>query len=91
MNSKYKPGQQVYFLICGRYVTKATVVASTSWFITIRFSKKTEDCFFRLPHNRLFTTEEEASKHIRPVLPPIQTAKQEKNEYICTRRWGLWE
>ena len=92
MNSKYKPGQQVYFLICGRYVTKAIVVASTSWFITIRFSKKAEECVIRLPNGRIFSTEEEARQHIHPDLPPIRPAVQEeKAEYICTRRWELWE
>ena len=30
MKSKYKPDQQVYFLICGHYVTQATVVATSS-------------------------------------------------------------
>ena len=91
MKAKYKPGQQVYFLICGRYVMKAAVVTASSWFVTIRFSKKTADCVIRLPYSRIYTTEEEARQHIHPDPPPIQTAKQEKNEYICTRRWELWE
>ena len=92
MKTKFKPGQQVYFLVCGRYVTKATVVASSSRFVTIRFSKKEGDCVIRLAYSRIFCTEEEARQHIRPNLPPIQTVVQEvKEEYVCTRRWDLWE
>lgn len=72
MKDKYQPGQQVYFLICGKFVTKASVVASSPSFVTIKFSKKTEDCVIRLLHNRIFTTEAEACKHIHPTLPPLQ-------------------
>lgn len=88
MKAKYKPDQQVYFLICGRYVTKATVVTASSWFVTIRFNKES---IIRLPHNRIFATEEEARKHIHPVLPPIHpTTPKAKNVYSCTCRWE-WE
>ena len=68
MKTKYKSGQQVYFLICGRYVTKATVVTASSWFVTIRFNKNAGESIIRLPHNRIFATEEEARKHIHPDL-----------------------
>ena len=92
MKEKYQPGQQVYFLICGRYVTKAAVVSSSSCFVTIRFSKKEEDCVIRLPYSRIFSTAEEARQHIHPDLPPIQTkAQNNKNDFICKRRWELWE
>ena len=92
MNIKYQPGQQVYFLICGRYVTKAAVVTSSSCFVTIRFSKKKEDCVIRLPYSRIFSTAEEARQHIRPDLPPILTeAQNNKTDFICMRRWKLWE
>lgn len=92
MKSKYQPGQQVYFLICGRYVTKATVVKASPWFVTIWFSKKEEDCIIRLPYSRIFSTEEEARQHIRPDLPPIRpTVREENGGYVCTRRWELWE
>ena len=92
MKPKYQTGQQVYFLICGRYVTKAAVVKSSSCFVTIRFRKKTEDCVIRLPYSRIFSTEEEARQHIHPDLPPIQTkAQNNKNDYICKLRWELWE
>lgn len=90
MKSKYKPGQQVYFLICGRYVTKAAVVTASSWFVTIRFNKKAGETIIRLPYNRIFSTEEEACKHIRPALPHIQPAIRENGKYICDRRWE-WE
>ena len=79
MKSKYKPDQQVYFLICGRYVTKATVVTASSWFVTIRFNKNAGESIIRLPHNRIFTTEEEARQHIHPNLPPIHTIVREEN------------
>ena len=92
MKTKYEPGQHVYFLICGRFVTPATVVTASSWFVTIRFRKNTDESIIRLPYNRIFATEEEASKHIHPVLPPVQTLiQEEKGEYVCTRRWELWE
>ena len=92
MKPKYQTGQQVYFLICGRYVTKAAVVKSSSCFVTIRFRKTTEDCVIRLPYSRIFSTEEDARQHIHPDLPPIRPSIQkEKGEYICTRRWELWE
>ena len=92
MKDKYQPGQHVYFLICGHYVTQATVVAASSWFVTIRFNKRTEDCIIRLPYSRIFSTEEEARKHIRPKLPPKQPVIREENgKYVCTRRWDLWE
>ena len=91
MKSKYKSDQQVYFLICGRYVTKAAVVKSSSCFVTIRFSKKTEDCVIRLPYSRIFSTEEVARQHIRPNLSPIQSmVRKENSEYVSTRRWE-WE
>ena len=92
MKSKYKPNQQVYFLICGRYVTKAAVVTASSWFVTIRFNKNNAaDSIIRLPHNRIFATEEEARQHIHPDLPPIKPAVREENgKYVCTRRWE-WE
>ena len=89
MKEKYKPGQQVYFLICGHYVTQATVVAVSSWFVTIRFNKNhAAESIIRLPHNRIFSTEEEARKHIRPKLPPKQSVIREENcKYVCSRRW----
>ena len=91
MKSKYKPDQQVYFLICGRYITKATVVTASSWFITIQFNKSAVESIIRLPHNRIFATEEEACKHIHPVLPPIRpTVREENGGYVCSRRWE-WE
>lgn len=91
MKSKYKPGQQVYFLICGRYVTKAVVVTASSWFVTIRFNKNVGESIIRLPHNRISATEEEARKHIHPVLSPMQPAiRKENGEYVCSRRWE-WE
>ena len=91
MKPKYQSGQQVYFLICGRYVTKAAVVKDSSWFVTIRFRKKTEECVIRLPYSRIFSTEEEARQHIHPDLPPIQsTVRKENGGYVCTRRWE-WE
>ena len=92
MKTKFEPGQQVYFLICGRHVTKATVVMASSWFITIRFNKNAAESIIRLPHNRIFATEEEAEEHIHPVLPTVQPiVREEKGEYVCTRRWELWE
>ena len=92
MKFKYKPNQQVYFLICGRYVTKAAVVTSSSCFVTIRFSKKEEDCVIRLPYSRIFSTEEGARQHIHPDLPPIQsTVREENGEFVSARRWDLWE
>ena len=93
MKDKYQPGQQVYFLICGRYVTQATVVAASSCFVTIRFNKNhAAESIIRLPHNRIFATEEEARKHIRPKLPPMKSVIREENgKYVCTRRWDLWE
>ena len=91
MKPKYEPGQHVYFLICGRFVTPATVVTASSWFVTIRFRKNTDESIIRLPHNRIFATEEEARKHIHPNLPPIQPAIREENsEYVSSRRWE-WE
>ncbi len=94
MNQKFKAKQHVYFLICGRYVTQASVITANSWFVTICFRKYEEDCIIRLPQNRIFTTEEEARRHIRPALPPIRQpakAKNENGEYVSTRRWELWE
>ena len=91
MKDKYQPGQQVYFLICGHYVTQATVVTASSCFVTIRFNKNAGESIIRLPHNRIFATEEEARKHINPVLPPMQSAIREENgKYVCSRRWE-WE
>jgi hypothetical protein len=92
MKDKYQPGQQVYFLICGHYVTQATVVAASSWFVTIRFYKNhAAESIIRLPHNRIFATEEEARMHIYPVLPSIKPVMREENgEYVCTWRWE-WE
>ncbi len=92
MKVKYQPGQPVYFLICAKYVTKASVVSASSSFVTIRFNKRAEECIIRLPCSRIFSTEAEASKHIRPDLPPMRPAVHEENgEYVCTRRWDLWE
>jgi hypothetical protein len=92
MKDKYQPGQQVYFLICGKHITKASVVSVSSSFVTIRFSKRVEECVIRLPYSRIFSTEAEAGKHIRPDLPPIRpTVREENGEYVCTRRWDLWE
>ncbi len=90
MKDKYQPGQQVYFLICGKYVTKAFVVTSSSSFVTIRFNKRVEECIIRLPCGRIFSTKAEANEHIHPTLPPMRPSVQEENgEYICTRRWDL--
>ena len=93
MKDKYQPDQQVYFLICGHYVTQATVVATSSCFVTIRFNKNhAAESIIRLPHNRIFATKEEASAHIYHNLPPKQLVIQEESgEYVCTRRWDLWE
>lgn len=93
MKDKYQPGQQVYFLICGHYVTQATVVAASSCFVTIRFNKNNAaECVIRLPHNRIFATEEEARKHIRQELPPMHTTiPKAKSGYSCICRWDLWE
>ena len=92
MKSKYESGQQVYFLICGHLVTKATVVSTSSWFVTIRFRKHSDECIIRLPYNRIFATEEAAQRHIRPDLPPMQQPSHNENgEFVCTRRWELWE
>ena len=92
MKSKYKPDQQVYFLICGRYVTKAKVVTASSWFVTIRFNKNEGESIIRLPHKRIFATEEEARMHIHQDLPPMQpTTPKAKSGYSCTCRWELWE
>ena len=91
MKDKYQPGQQVYFLICGHYVTQATVVTASSWFVTIRFNKNhAAESIIRLPHNRILATEE-ARKHIRPKLPPMKSVIREENgKYVCSRRWE-WE
>ena len=92
MKTKYEPGQHVFFLICGRFVTPATVVTASSWFVTIRFNKNTDESIIRLPYNRIFATEEEAREHIHPELPQRQLSLQGENgEYICTRRWEIWE
>ena len=92
MKEKFQRGQLVYFLISGRIITKAVVISSSSWFVTIRF-KKSEECIIRLPHNRIFASKEEAEKHIHPQLPqrPEPLIKEKNGEYICTRRWDLWE
>ena len=90
---KFKSGQHIYFLISGRYITEAEVVAVSSWFVTIKFKKK-EDCIIRLPHSRIFLTKEEAVQHIHPDLPPLRPASSiqtEDGELFCTRRWELWE
>ena len=57
MKTKFEPGQHVYFLICGRFVTPATVVTASSWFVTIRFRKNTDESIIQLPYNRIFATE----------------------------------
>ena len=92
MRQKFNIGQRVYFIISGRIITEAVVVASSSWFVTIKF-RRNEDCIIRLPHNRIYHTKEEAQKHVRPILPPLPKPliKEENGEYICTRRWDLWE
>ena len=44
---KFKSGRHVYFLISGRYITEAEVVAVSSWFVTIKSTKKyTLKCTF---------------------------------------------
>ncbi len=95
MKAKYKPGQHIYFLVCGRFVTKASVVTSNSYFVTISFRKQDDDCIIRLPYGRIFPTEEEARKHIHPDLPPFRQATkinaEDEGDYVCTRRWELWE
>lgn len=94
MKRKFRVGQHVYVIISGHFIKEAVVVSSSSWFVTIRFKKK-EDCIIRLPHNRIFLTDEEARQHIRPALPPPCTASipshTEVGDYNCTRRWELWE
>ena len=93
MQAKFKPNQHVYFLISGRHIKEATVVAVSSWFITIKF-KKTEDCIIRLSYNRIFRSKEEAEEHILPELPPapvVLPSLAENGEYICHRNWELWE
>ena len=92
MKPKYNAGQHVFFIISGRFITEAVVVAASSGFVTIKFMKK-EECIIRLPHNRFYHTKEEAQKHIRPILPPRPKPlfKEENGEYVCTRRWDLWE
>ena len=92
MKPKFNAGQHVYFIISGRIITEAVVVAASSWFVTIKF-RKNEDCIIRLPHNRIYHTEEEAQKHVRPILPPRPRPliKEKNGKYICTRRWDLWE
>ena len=92
MKEKFARGQIVYFLISGRIITEAVVVSPSSWFITIRFTKNSGECIIRLPNNRIFTTEEEARKHIHPVLPPMRPAsRKEDTDFVCSRRWELWE
>ena len=92
MKPKFYSGQHVFFLISGRFVTEAIVVSASSGLITIKFMKK-EECIIRLPHNRFYHTKEEAQKHIRPKLPPRPEPliKEKIGEYICSRRWDLWE
>ena len=93
MKPKYNAGQHVYFIISGRFVTEAVVVAASSGFVTIRF-KKNEDCIIRLPYHRIFLTKEEAQKHIRPALPTctaVSSSQSKESGYVCTRRWELWE
>lgn len=92
MKPKFYSGQHVFFLISGRFVTEAIVVSASSGLITIKFMKK-EECIIRLPHNRFYHTKEEAQKHIRPKLPPRPEPliKEKISEYICSRRWDLWE
>ena len=92
MKPKFNAGQHVFFLISGRFITEAKVVAASSDFITIKFRKK-EECIIRLPHNRFYHTKEEAQKHIRPKLPPRPEPliKENNGGYICTRCWDLWE
>ncbi len=93
MLAKFKSGQHVYFLISGRYITEAEIVAASSWLVTIKFKKK-EASIIRLPCSRIFRTKEEANQHILPELPPlrpVQTAQTEEGELISTRRWDLWE
>lgn len=90
---KFESGQHVYFLISGRYITEAEVVAASSWFVTIKF-KKTEDCIIRLPYSRIFRTKEEANQHILPELPPLRPASSiQKGDggLMSSRRWDLWE
>lgn len=89
MKEKFQRGQLVYFLISGRIITKAVVISSSSWFVTIRF-KKSEECVIRLPHNRIFASKEEAEKHVRPDIPPMQpTSQNKKFEYVCSHRWDM--
>ena len=92
MKNLYEPGQQVYFLTSGHVITESTVVKSSSWLVTIRFNKTHDESIIRLPYSRIYSTKEEARKHIHPDLPPKQSTVQEKRgEYVSTRRWELWE
>ena len=92
MKQRFKAGQRVYFIISGRIVTEAVVVASNSWFVTIMF-KKSGDCIIRLPYHRIFLTKEEAETHIRPIMPyrPAATTQTGQTSQVCTRNWELWE
>ncbi len=92
MKPGFKVGQQVFFLISGRLLKEAVIVAVSSGFVTIRFRKK-EECIIRLPYGRIFPTKEEALQHIRPALPPqhLPMSRQGKFGYDYTCRRGLWE
>ena len=92
MNPNFNIGQRVYFLISGRIVTEAVVVAASAGLVTIKF-RKNGDCIIRLPYHRIFLTKEEAEAHIRPIMPyrPAPAVQTEQESYVCTRNWELWE
>ena len=50
MNPNFNIGQRVYFLISGRIVTEAVVVAASAGLVTIKF-RKNGDCIIRLPYH----------------------------------------
>ncbi len=92
MKEKFYAGQHVYFIISGRFVTEAVVVAAASGFVTIKFKKK-EDCIIRLSYNRIFLTKQEADIHIRPIMPyrSVPTVQTGEMNHLCMRDWDLWE
>ena len=92
MKPRFNAGQHVFFLISGRFIKEAVVIAASSGFVTIRFKKK-DECIIRLPYNRIFLTKEEASTHIHPIMPnhTVHMAQTGLASHVCTRNWELWE
>lgn len=74
--TKYSVGTHVYIIQSGRYIREAVVVKYGSGFYTIRF---TDSCGgTRLREDRLFSSEEEAQKHI---------VKEEVKQVIRYKDW----